>query len=83
MSGLVNGLQNRLQQFESARHLRGKSRNPDLQRASGFLVFGVLFRKNGGKRKSGKPLYKGLPDFEPLVGFEPADCSLIVDFCIK
>ena len=27
MSGLVNGLQNRLQQFESARHLFRKSRN--------------------------------------------------------
>ena len=24
MSGLVNGLQNRLQQFESARHLKGR-----------------------------------------------------------
>ena len=29
MSGLVNGLQNRLQQFESARHLKVKSRNID------------------------------------------------------
>ena len=29
MSGLVNGLQNRLQQFESARHLLNNSRNLD------------------------------------------------------
>ena len=28
MSGLVNGLQNRLQQFESARHLKVQFRNP-------------------------------------------------------
>ena len=27
MSGLVNGLQNRLQQFESARHLQKESRH--------------------------------------------------------
>ena len=32
MSGLVNGLQNRLRRFESARHLRRNSQNPDKQR---------------------------------------------------
>ena len=39
MSGLVNGLQNRLQQFESARHLPTNSRNPDKQMVSGVYFF--------------------------------------------
>ena len=37
MSGLVNGLQNRLRRFESARHLTEKFGNLDKQRVSGFL----------------------------------------------
>ena len=37
MSGLVNGLQNRLRRFESARHLTGKFGNLDKQRVSDFL----------------------------------------------
>ena len=37
MSGLVNGLQNRLRRFESARHLTGKFGNLDKQRVSEFL----------------------------------------------
>ena len=37
MSGLVNGLQNRLRRFESARHLTKKFGNLDKQRVSDFL----------------------------------------------
>ena len=37
MSGLVNGLQNRLRRFESARHLTEKFGNLDKQRVSDFL----------------------------------------------
>ena len=41
MSGLVNGLQNRLQQFESARHLAEKERKKrDV--AISFLLFKLL-----------------------------------------
>ena len=49
MSGLVNGLQNRLQQFESARHLKRKSRNLKY-RVSGFLFseFSLLAELSGG-----------------------------------
>ena len=36
MSGLVNGLQNRLRRFESARHL--KKAGSSVKRTSGFLI---------------------------------------------
>ena len=37
MSGLVNGLQNRLRRFESARHLTTNSRNPLFIEVSGVF----------------------------------------------
>ena len=39
MSGLVNGLQNRLQQFESARHLSKNRQNLHRQRGLGGFLF--------------------------------------------
>ena len=39
MSGLVNGLQNRLRRFESARHLTSNSQNLDKQRILRVFIF--------------------------------------------
>ena len=46
MSGLVNGLQNRVHPIESGRHLTKKSRQND----RGFFVFGI---KNSGLSEQG------------------------------
>ena len=42
MSGLVNGLQNRLQQFESARHLQQRSLSFNLLERRGFAEYYIF-----------------------------------------
>ena len=56
MSGLVNGLQNRLRRFESARHLTTNSRNSDKQRIPRVFFFS-LFQK----RYQNVTKYKAVP----------------------